>query len=108
MKSITQTALFLFGCSVHQLAFSERLEDAVHTAIQTNPEIAASVQRYYGSQADQDAAFGNFLPSIDLDKPKQVQPVTMDARFQKCIAASKMIFGTCCIFMICIYYIMIV
>lgn len=66
MKSITQTALFLFGCSMHQVAFPESLEDAVHMAIKTNPNVAASVQRYYASRADLEAAFGNFLPSIDL------------------------------------------
>ncbi|KZZ50105.1 hypothetical protein A3758_30630, partial [Oleiphilus sp. HI0118] len=56
----------LAGLLAYQVPFADNLEQVVFDAIQTNPDMAISVQNYYASRAELDSAQGNFLPSLDL------------------------------------------
>ena len=58
--------LFLLSTFCSAASHAQSLEKTVYEAIQTNPDMAASVQTYYASRAELDSAQGNFLPSIDL------------------------------------------
>ena len=66
MKRIKQQSLLLAASLASQFSFADSLEEAVFKTIQTNPIMAESVQSYYASRAELDAAQGNFLPSLDL------------------------------------------
>lgn len=66
MNRAGSLALLLTGLMTHHVAFADSLEQAVYEAIQTNPDMAVSVQNYYSSRAELDSAQGNFLPSLDL------------------------------------------
>ncbi|KZY73460.1 hypothetical protein A3765_12910 [Oleiphilus sp. HI0130] len=66
MKRTRQLSVMLAGLLAYQVPFADNLEQVVFDAIQTNPDMAISVQNYYASRAELDSAQGNFLPSLDL------------------------------------------
>lgn len=66
MERSKQLGLLLTVALACEAVSADSLEQVVYQAIQTNPDMAASVQNYYASRAELDAAQGNFLPSLDL------------------------------------------
>ena len=66
MNRTRKLGLLLTGLLTHQASLADNLEHVVYEAIQTNPDMAVSVQNYYSSRAELDSAQGNFLPSLDL------------------------------------------
>ncbi|WP_257275919.1 TolC family protein, partial [Endozoicomonas sp. SESOKO4] len=66
MKPTLRTTLIVLGMFWWNNTCAQSLEQTVNDAIQTNPDMAATLQAYYASQAELDIAEGRFLPSIDL------------------------------------------
>lgn len=66
MKPTLRTTLMVLGMFWWNYTCAQSLEQTVNDAIQTNPDMAATLQAYYASQAELDIAEGRFLPSIDL------------------------------------------
>lgn len=60
--------MMMVGCLSlsSSLASAESLEKTVYQALQSNPDMAVSIQQYFAAREDVDIATGNFLPSLDL------------------------------------------
>ena len=69
MKLSEQTTILFLWCFssfVTPYAVAESLEISVQRALQTNPQMSASIQDYLASKAQVNIAMGNFLPQVNL------------------------------------------
>jgi adhesin transport system outer membrane protein len=69
MKLSEQTTILFLWCFssfVTPYAVAESLEVSVQRALQTNPQMSASIQDYLASKAQVNIAMGNFLPQVNL------------------------------------------
>ncbi|WP_422136814.1 TolC family outer membrane protein [Endozoicomonas sp. ALD040] len=66
MKPVLRTTLTVLGMLWCNTNWAQSLEQTINDAIQTNPDMAVTLQSYFASQAELDIAQGRFLPSLDL------------------------------------------